>query len=134
MFLDLCYYRFNKKYSMEELRILANNGNIDFINTHQWFDAMEDRGVMFLNASLTTIFGKSGSHIGIWNNFMNELINYIIKNADCFWLIWGNIALERVKDIVDYNRIIYSCHPASRTNNDFIENNCFIKANKICWF
>ena len=134
IFKALCYYKFNKKYSMEELRILEDSGKISFVSTHQWFNKMEERGVIFLNATLTTLLGKSGVHINIWTSFMNELINYLNCNTNCTWLIWGTSALDRVKDIVDSDRIIYSCHPASRMNNDFIENNCFKKAKNIEWF
>lgn len=134
IFKALCYYKFNKSYSMEELRILANKGEINFINTHDWFDTMENRGVIFLNSTLTTIVGSSGAHIGKWTNFINELIFFINENSECHWLIWGNNALDRVKDIVSRDKIIYSCHPASRDNNDFILNNCFKKAKEVDWF
>lgn len=134
IFKALCYYKFAKNYSIEELRDLANKEKIKYINTHEWFDTMESRGVIFLNSTLTTSIGISGAHISKWTNFINELINYIDKNSKCLWLIWGNNALDRVKDIIDNNKIIYSCHPASRTNNDFIENNCFIKAKGVDWF
>lgn len=134
IFKALCYYKFNKSYSMVELRTLANKGEISFINTHKWFDEMETRGVIFLNSTLTTVIGSSGAHISKWTNFINELILFINKNSNCSWLIWGNNALDRVKDIVSSDKIIYSCHPASRVNNDFITNNCFKKAKGVDWF
>lgn len=134
IFKALCFYKFNKIYSMQELREIEKNCKISFIYTHKWFNTMEDRGVIFLNATLTTIRGKSGSHIGNWKDFMNELIVYINLNSNCKWLIWGNVALDRVKDIIDSDKIIFSCHPASRVKNDFIENNCFLKASEIEWF
>lgn len=134
IFKALCYYKFGKKNSMEELREIFKNEKASFINTHYWFDEMERRGVIFLNATLTTLVGESGAHISEWNNFMNELINYIVENFSCIWLIWGDKAMDRISGIVDKDNIIYSCHPASRVKNDFIENNCFKKANKIEWF
>ena len=134
IFKALCFYKFGKKYSMQELRDLELDDKIDFENIHDWFDAMEKSGVIFLNATLTTLEGRSGAHINIWQDFMNELITYINNNSNCSWLIWGSNALNRVKDIVDNDKIIYSCHPASRVKNDFIENNCFLKASKIMWY
>ena len=134
IFKSLCYYKFNINYNIDELRQLENKGEIKYINTHDWFDTMEDRGVIFLNSTLTSVVGKSGAHISKWTNFINELIMFINENSDCSWLIWGNNALDRVKDIINSEKIIYSCHPASRTNNDFIINNCFKKAKGVDWF
>jgi uracil-DNA glycosylase len=134
IFKALCFYKFNKLYSIFELRDLEKNNKINFINIHNWFDTMEERGVIFLNATLTTISGKSGVHEKEWSEFMNELILFINNNSKINWLIWGNVAYNRVKNIVSEDKIIYSCHPASRVKNDFISNNCFKKANKIEWF
>lgn len=134
IFKALCYYKFGVKYTMEELRNEELISKIKYINTHDWFDEMEKLGVMFLNATLTTIIGKSGAHISIWTNFMDELIRYIDKNVKCKWLIWGNVALNRVKELVSDSNIIYSCHPASRTNNNFVDDCCFKKVKDIDWF
>ena len=134
IFKALCYYKFKKKYSIVEIRNIFNKEKSKYSNTHFWFDEMERRGVIFLNSTLTTIIGESGAHIKVWTDFMNELISYIVSNCKCDWLIWGDKALDRINGLINKNFIIYSCHPASRVNNDFIENNCFIKANKIEWF
>lgn len=134
IFKTLCYYKFGKKYSMEELRSDAMTSKITFLKTSDWFDEMEREGVIFLNATLTTIVGKSGAHIDKWTDFMNELIRYIDSNVSCKWLIWGNVALNRVKGLVADKNIVYSCHPASRQNNDFVEDCCFKKVKDINWF
>lgn len=133
IFKALCYYKYKKYLSIDELREKFKCETSALINTHYWFDAMEENGVIFLNSTLTTTIGKSGAHINEWAEFMNELILYIEKNYKCKWLIWGDKALNRIKNIVDNKNIIYSCHPASRINNDFVENNCFIKANEVKW-
>lgn len=134
IFKTLCYYKFGKKYSMEELRSDAMTSKITFLKTSDWFDEMEREGVIFLNATLTTIVGKSGAHIDKWTDFMNELIRYIDSNVSCKWLIWGNVALNRVKGLVADKNIVYSCHPASRQNNSFVEDCCFKKVKDINWF
>lgn len=134
IFKTLCYYKFGKKYSMEELRSDAMTSKITFLKTSDWFDEMEREGVIFLNATLTTIVGKSGAHIDKWTDFMNELIRYIDSNVSCKWLIWGNVALNRVKGLVADKNIVYSCHPASRQNNNFVEDCCFKKVKDINWF
>lgn len=134
IFKSLCYYKFGKKYSIEELRCDSMMNKITYLKTVDWFDEMEKEGVIFLNATLTTIVGKSGAHIDIWTDFMNELISYINSNVDCKWLIWGSVALNRVKGLVSDKNIVYSCHPASRQNNNFVEECCFKKVKDINWF
>ena len=134
IFKTLCYYKFGKIYNIESLRDEKISSKIRYINVHEWFDKMEENGVIFLNATLTTVVGKSGAHIDIWTDFMDELIKYICANTDSKWLIWGNVALNRVKDIIDEKDIIYSCHPASRQNNNFVEDCCFKKVKNIEWF
>lgn len=134
IFKTLCYYKFGKKYSIEELREKFKDLDYKYINTRYWFDDMERQGIMFLNATLTTKISKAGAHISEWSDFMDELITYINNNSDCMWLIWGDVALSRVKGLVDEKKIIYSCHPASRANNNFIEDCCFKKVKGINWF
>lgn len=134
IFKALCYYRFGKIYSIRELREEKLSSKIKYINIHDWFDSMEENGVLFLNATLTTLKGKSGAHIDRWTDFMNEVIKYICDNSKCKWLIWGNVALKRISGIVDDKDIIFSCHPASRQNNNFVEDCCFKKVKNIEWF
>lgn len=134
IFKALCYYKFGKKYSIDELRDDSLASKITFLKVRDWFDKMEEEGVLFLNATLTTIIGKSGAHVDKWTDFMNELIRYINSNIDCKWLIWGNVALNRVNGLVDDKNIVYSCHPASRQNNNFVEDCCFKKVRIINWF
>ena len=134
IFKALCYYKFDTIYSINDLRKEEFKDKIKYINIHDWFDAMEINGVIFLNSTLTTVIGKTGEHIRVWIKFMNELFNFININSNCKWLVWGNLALERVKEHIDNDKIIYSCHPASRMNNNFVEDCCFKKINSIKWF
>lgn len=135
IFKALWYYKYNQILSIDAIRKNVNSKNIDNFNVKKWFDDMESKGVIFLNATLTTVEGKSGAHSDIWDDFMDKLMVYINnKNNKIKWLIWGNHALDRVSKIIDNNSIIYSCHPASRVNNNFIEDNCFKKMSEIEWF
>ena len=134
IFKTLFYLKFDKIYSMEDLRHFINKDNFRYINIHDWFDAMENSGVIFLNATLTSLIGKTGAHINIWKDFMDELFRYIIRvNNGIKWLIWGNSALKRVDEIVDKKNIIYTCHPATRNNNTFIQDCCFKYVDSIEW-
>ena len=134
IFKALCKIKFKKIYKMEELRKIVNKDNFKYYNIHDWFDDMEKQGVIFLNASLTTLVGKSGAHEKIWKDFVDELINYIVTiNKNIKWLIWGEAARKRVSDIVFDKNIIYTCHPASRVKNTFVNDCCFDKIKNIKW-
>lgn len=47
----------------------------------EWFDSLENQGVLFLNTSLTCKIGESNSHKEIWKHFSYECI-YIIYQQD----------------------------------------------------
>lgn len=134
IFKTLCYLKFGNIYSADELRKKVNIDNFRFLNTHDWFDAMEQQGVMFLNATLTSEVGKSNVHKNVWKDFMDEFLRYIlsVKN-DVKWLIWGDLAMKRVEGIVDNSNVVYTCHPAARFNNTFVKDCCFKNIIDIEW-
>lgn len=135
IFKTLWYYRYGEILDMAALREKAKNTNNKLINIHIWYDEMEKNGVLFLNATLTTILGKPDSHTNIWKDFMDELFKYIVDyNKEIKWLIFGKIANDRIKDIVPIENIIYTCHPASRMNNTFVEDCVFKKVGGVKWF
>lgn len=135
IFKALWYYRYDEMLSMEDLREEAIGSKNELINIKTWYDEMEKQGVIFLNATLTTLLGKADAHTNIWEAFMDELLHYIVDtNGDIKWLIWGQNALMRVESIVPPSNIIYTCHPASRVNNTFVEDCTFRKVGGIKWF
>ena len=105
-----------------KIKMEIDDNNFLIKNPEEWFESLENQGVMFLNSSLTVKPGKPGSHIFIWNNFMNDLIKYINGyNNNIKWLVWGNNALKRIDGLIDNKKIIKSCHPR---NSTFIKENC----------
>ena len=134
IFKTLCYMKFGKIYSMSDLRKFVTIENFRYLNVHDWFDNMEKQGVIFLNATLTSLIGMTGVHQNVWKNFVNETIQYILSyNQNIKWLIWGGMALKRVEDMVMNSNIIYSCHPATRVNNTFVNDCCFKRIKNIEW-
>ena len=134
IFKTLCYMKFGTINNMDELREKVNETNFPLLNIHKWFDKMEEQGVIFLNSTLTTIVNKSNAHEKIWKVFMDELLKYIVSvNTDLLWLIWGNNAKDRVSGIVAENKMIYTCHPASRVNNTFVKDKTFESVKSIKW-
>ena len=113
---DIKKYLHIKNVDTEKLNIL---------NIKNWFLWTQMQGVLWLNSSLTVKPNHSGSHIKIWEYFINELLKYIDENINIKYLVWGENAYERIKNIISNKKIIKFCHPATRNNNTFIIDNCF---------
>ena len=137
---SLYYLKFNKEENIENIRNEIKEKKFKILPPHEWFDKMEEEGVLFLNATLTVKKNKPNSHTFIWKNFMDDLIKYICdfdKDKKIIWLLWGKNAYDRVCDATkDTNykpKIIYKVHPASRVKNDFVVNNGFKEIKNINW-
>ena len=82
-----------------------NSGNLE-----KWFYREK---IFLLNASLTVIGGKAGSHMKLWRNFTDDVIKYISENNNkCIFLLLGNFAKEKEKFIADKTRILTCPHPS----------------------
>lgn len=82
-----------------------NSGNLE-----KWFYREK---IFLLNASLTVIGGKAGSHMKLWRNFTDDVIKYISENNNkCIFLLLGNFAKEKEKFIEDKLRILTCPHPS----------------------
>ena len=137
---SLYYLKFNKEENIENIRNEIKENKFKIFPPHEWFDKMEEEGVLFLNATLSVKKNKPNSHTNIWKDFMDELINFINdydKDKKITWLLWGKNAYDRVcdalKDESNKPKIIYKVHPASRVKNDFVVNNGFSEIKNINW-
>lgn len=119
-----------QKKSLAEIREEIESGSFVISDPTDWFDHMEEQGVLFLNASLTVQPYKVGSHRKQWEGFMTDLIDFISKNSEAKWLLWGNDAKTRVGDAVPAEKCIISCHPRLA---EFVDMNCFQYADKVNW-
>lgn len=98
----------------------------------EWFDSLENQGVLFLNTSLTCKIGVSNSHKGVWEKFSVACIDYLAShNNDLYWFLWGKEA-QNYKNIIekytDKSKIYESRHPmmcSESYSDDFLRNNCF---------
>ena len=125
------YNKTGQKKSMEELRDMIEKKEFCIKQPKEWFDSLENQGVLFLNASLTVEPGKPDSHRKIWNKFMTKLIKYISQNKNIKWLLWGDKAKTRVLPIIDESTAIISQHPRL---DGFVKENCFKEIKEINWY
>lgn len=115
------YNKAGKKPTLEELRTEISDGTFSILQPKDWFDSLEEQGVLFLNATLTVRQGVAGTtfHEELWENFMALLITELEKQSP-EWMLWGNVAQTRVGPYVQ--NAIYSCHPRL---DRFVYKNCF---------
>lgn len=99
-------------------------------NLERWFT---EEHIFLLNSSLTVVKNKPGSHIHIWKEFTNKIIEFISKNNNkCVFLLFGNYAKDKIKYIQNNNRIIYCVHPSPLSaNKGFFHSGIFRKVEKL---
>ena len=116
--------------SIEQIRKEIVNGVFPMLQPKEWFDDLENQGVLFLNATLTVIPEHVDTHTKLWEKFMNALIIYIEKNTNVKWFLWGGKAQERILPLVDKNHCILTRHPRLP---EFVVDNCFKEEKDIVW-
>lgn len=127
---SVIYSKTGEVVSMEKARSLVSKGEVPMLSPHQWFDSLEKQGVLFLNASLTVEPNNVGSHEKLWDKFMTELICHIDKVEGVRWLLWGQVAQNRVLPHIDNSKASLARHPRL---NEFIDDNCFKENNAVNW-
>jgi len=116
---------------IETVRNKIKSGEFNILPPHDWFDNLEEQGVIFLNATLTVQPGVVGSHKKLWDVYMTNVIRYMVdQNHGLKWMIWGKDAMDRVHCIVPEENIICSCHPRMV---GFVNMNCFQYEKRIAW-
>lgn len=119
----------NEKISLENLRSKIKNKEFEILQPHEWFNDLEEQGVLFLNASLTVQQYKVATHTKLWDRFITYLIKELDKN-DVTWLLWGKDAQNRVLPHIEETKAICTCHPRLP---EFVQENCFKNITNIKW-
>lgn len=126
----------NKKFIPASLKNifkeLKNNYNKERIDTD--LSDWSLQGVLLLNVSLSVIKDKSGSHLHIWKDFTNDILNWIscnLNNKICI-MLWGNYAKSYSYIFNKTNfYILEHTHPSPLSRKPFIGNNHFILCNNF---
>lgn len=123
------YNKTGEKKSMEDIRYYIDNGLFDILPPDEWFDSMEEQGVLFLNSTLTVEANNVGSHKKLWDNFRKMLITFL-SNKNIKWMLWGNNAQNEVGQFLPQDKILSCPHPRL---DSFIQKNTFQYAPDINW-
>ena len=110
-----CEVENDSEASLEVIRNELQGGYVDIPSPHEWFNIMEGRGIMFLNAALTVKPGVTGSHMALWQDFSRDLAGYMaVKSPDACWMLFGKDAQNLYEPILmEHGRsnIVKTCHP-----------------------
>ena len=99
-------------------------------NLEKWFYREK---IFLLNASLSVIKGKPGSHLKIWQEFTDNVIQFISEhNKACIFLLLGNFAKAKERLISNKERIIKGVHPSPLSaHNGFFGSMVFRKVEDL---
>jgi len=123
--------------NFSDIQKKIDTGEFNIKQPTEWFNSLEEQGVLFLNTTLTCKIGESNSHKDIWKVFSDKLITYIShKNTNLSWFLWGKEAISQIKNI-RAGRLYTSNHPmmcSEKYTDDFLKSDCFKEtSNKINW-
>jgi uracil-DNA glycosylase len=97
-------------------------------NLEEWFYREK---IFLCNTSLTVERGKAGSHMEIWKDFTDEVIQFIDKhNPSCVFLLLGNFAKSKSSLITKKNRIVTEVHPSPLARG-FVGSGVFERVEKV---
>jgi len=116
------------KEMQSDLNINVDKSNGDLT---EW----ASNGVLLLNAALTVVAGKSGSHIKMWQEFTHYIISYISNNlTGVVFMLWGNFARSKKKLICENRHyVLEAAHPSplSANRGGFFGCQHFSKCNEL---
>ena len=117
----------------------------DFIHQgHGDLTSWAHQGVLLLNASLTVLPNRPGSHAGYWDGFLTRILGVLAEKVpDTCYVLWGQDAQKLERKIGGRAKILKAGHPSSRNLRDtFIGCGHFKQINEylsamgkapICW-
>lgn len=121
-----------QKASLSQIREKIASKEFSLAPPADLFDGLERQGVMFLNSALTVESGKPGSHIELWEEPMDSILQYVEDATHPTWMLWGKDAQYRVREALDDDdvHIVLSCHPRL---SSFVDEDPFSNIPGIDW-
>jgi uracil-DNA glycosylase len=101
-----------------------HNGNLEY-----W----AAQGVILLNASLTTIIGKSNAHCDLWQVYTDKLLAGILDiKSDIALILWGDFAKKKKVFKRANTHVLEWRHPSPMSNNPAPEQLKFKNCDNFC--
>lgn len=106
----------------------ARNYKFPSGNLEEWLTREK---IFLCNTSLTVEKGKPGSHMSLWKEFTDEVIQYIdTHNKNCVFLLLGNFAKGKASLITKKDRIVTEVHPSPLAQG-FVGSGVFQRVEKV---
>lgn len=96
------------------------------------------QGGILLNCALTVEPQKPGSHIRLWQNYMDGVIRRLSAALPegAIWCLWGSDAQKKEALINDRHQVLKWCHPTAMTDPSFAQCDHFTRISEkwpIVW-
>ena len=115
-------------YAYNRIKEAIENKEFNILPYKEWFDSLENQGVMFLNTAFTCKVNQANSHQDLWAPFSEKLLTFIgKKRPDMIWFLWGKSAISK-KSWIQQGIFYESRHPmmcSEKYPDDFLKNPCF---------
>lgn len=110
-------------------KLLVKNGLIKEVPDTNDLTYLAAQGIVLLNCALTVEAGKPGSHIKLWQSWMDQVIQRLSQSLpdDTIWCLWGADVQKKEKLIT--GRILRACHPVA-AHSAFLECDHFLTISK----
>lgn len=98
-------------------------------NLYEW----AYQGVLLINTAHSVVKGDAGSHLHLWEDFTNNVIEALNKKDDIVWMLWGSQAHKWEKKISnETHEVIKAGHPSPlNRSNPFVGSGVFKECNKV---
>lgn len=115
-------------YKELKMNFPERNYQFETGNLEQWFNREH---IFLLNSSLTVKKGQAGSDMDIWEEFTNNVIQFVSEqNEQCVFLLLGNYAKSKSKFIKNKSKIVAEVHPSPLARG-FIGSNVFTRVEQV---
>lgn len=124
---------------LKEIESDTGSPSLAETNSVSYLEHLPPQGVLLLNTALTVREGEPTSHLDIWKDFTEEVIESLNQKQDLIWVLWGKKAAAFKSKISPNHTIIETAHPSPFSNHLFKGCKCFSKVNlhlngeKIIW-
>lgn len=120
--------------SYKEIVKEIQSGEFAICQPKQWFDSLENQGVLFLNTSFSCILNQPNSQKELWSDFSKQLLAFISEERpDMIWFLWGKEAIKN-REFIKKGVFFESRHPmmcSKKYDDDFLKSKCFLETRDL---
>jgi len=90
-------------------------------------DHWATQGILFLNSALTVRAGEPDSHIALWSDFFQQVLEKLSEKNEIVWVLMGEKALEYKSNIIHPRHIILeTAHPSAHMTGKVSKQRAFL--------